>query len=330
VVQNNTQLKGIRNIFNLIISGLALILIGIIIVSIFFSTITYKVFSETDIFDIFNSNILFDEKLSYVLIGALLCIFTPILFLLAVVSKFIFKSTFSFKYLGIILVMMFFTGVGLLIYSGVNILLKYINQIENTEVENKILTKNDSLHIIINEITTNKQVNYLQLNGFKIQVCDSGRFIPIDFEINETFEDSANFSISKYYLGNKNKTKKENNQIVNINYQIINDTIIFPSHYFLPKSYPFIFQSAKVKFYLKTKSIFYANKTAQQAFGFINKNEKPTQFWFNINNLDDYDKWNNDDKKQNKIDREIEKKEAEIERKLEEKEAEIERKANNL
>ena len=98
----------------------------------------------------------------------------------------------------------------------------------------------------------------------------------------------------------------------------------------MPKSYSYVFQSAKVKFYLKANNHFYFNKTAQQAFGFINKNEKPTQFWFDINKLDDYDKWNINDKKQNKIEREIERKQAEIERKIEEKEAELERKADNL
>ncbi|MFZ4796205.1 MAG: PspC domain-containing protein [Bacteroidia bacterium] len=334
VAQNETQLTGIRNIFNFIISGFALILLGLIIVSIFFSTITYKVFSESDMFDVFHSNILLDENINYVLTGALLCIFTPILFLLAVISKFVFKSAISFKYAGMGLVIMFFTGVGLLIYSGVNILPKYFNQIENTEIDNQILGKNDSLHLIINEITTNKQVNYLQLNGFKIQVCDSGRFIPIDFEINETLEDSSNFSVSKFYKVNKNNPGSENDYIIKIEYQLKNDSIIFPSHYFLPKSYPFVFQRAKVKFYLKANNHFYANKTAQQAFGFIDKNEKPTQFWFDINKLDDYDKWNNNDKKQNKIEREIERKQAEIERKIEEKQAEIERKlerkADNL
>jgi len=321
--QNKEQLNGIRNIFNFIIAGLAMILLGIIIVSIFFTTITYKVFSESDVFDIFNSNILLEENITYVLTGALLCIFTPILFLLAVISKFIFKSAISFKYVAIGLVMMFFTGVGLLIYSGINILPKYINQMENTEIDTQILGTNDSLHIIINEVTTNKQVNYLQLNGFKIQVCDSGRFVPIDFEINETLEDSSNFSISKFYLGNKNKSGNRNNEIVKIEYITKKDSIIFPSHYFLPKSYPFVFQRAKVKIYLKANNHFYANKTGQQAFGFIGKNEKPTQYWFNTNKLDDYDKWN-------KIDREIEKKEAEIERKLEEKETELESKSNNL
>ena len=330
IVQNETQLSGIRNIFNFIISGFALILLGIIIVSIFFTTITYKVFSESDIFDVFHSNILLDENINYVLTGALLCIFTPILFLLAVISKFVFKSAISFKYAGMGLVIMFFTGVGLLIYSGVNIIPKYFNQIENTEIDNQILGKNDSLHIIINEITTNKQVNYLQLNGFKIQVCDSGRFLPIDFEINETLEDSSNFSVSKFYKVNKNKTDSDNLYSIKIEYQLKNDSIIFPSHYFLPKSYPFVFQRAKVKFYLKAKNHFYANKTAQQAFGFISKNEKPIQFWFDINKLEDYEEWNRNDKKQNKIEREIERKQEEIERKLEEKEAELERKADNL
>ena len=316
VAQNNTQLKGIRNIFNLMIAGLALIMIGIIIVSMFFTNITYKVFSESDIFDVFNSTILLDVNIGYVLTGVLLCTFSPILFLLAVISKFVFKAAISFKYAVLGLVVMFFTGVGLLIYSGVSVLPKYINQIENSEIESKTINGNDSIHIIINEIKTNKQVNFLQLNGFKILLTDSGRFIPIDFEINETLDDSSYLMISKFYLGDKNKHGNKMVEMVKIDYQIKNDSIIFPTHYFIPKSYPFVLQRVKVKIYLKANKHFYANKTTQQAFGFINKNESPTQFWFNTNKLDEYDKWN-----------EIE---SEIEKKLEEKEDEIERKTDNL
>lgn len=290
VTQNNTQLKGIRNIFNFIISGLALILIGIIILSIFFTTITYKVFSESDVFDIFNSTMLLDVNISYLLTGSLLCAFSPILFLLAVISKFVFKSAIRFKYAVLGLVIMFFTGVGLLIYSSISMLPKYMNQIENTDVESQVLNNKDSLYIIMNEVTAHKQVNFLQLNGFKILLCDSGRFVPIDFEINETLEDSSSVIISKFYLGNKNKSENKNDEIVKINYQIKKDTIILPTHYFIPKAYPFVFQRAKVKIYLKSNKHFYANKTAQQAFGFISKNETPAQFWFNSNKLDDYDK----------------------------------------
>ena len=316
VAQNNTQLKGIRNIFNLMIAGLALIMIGIIIVSMFFTNITYKVFSESDIFDVFNSTILLDVNIGYVLTGVLLCTFSPILFLLAVISKFVFKAAISFKYAVLGLVVMFFTGVGLLIYSGVSVLPKYINQMENSEIESKTINGNDSIHIIINEIKTNKQVNFLQLNGFKILLTDSGRFIPIDFEINETLDDSSYLMISKFYLGDKNKHGNKMVEMVKIDYQIKNDSIIFPTHYFIPKSYPFVLQRVKVKIYLKANKHFYANKTTQQAFGFINKNESPSQFWFNTNKLDEYDKWN-----------EIE---SEIEKKLEEKEDEIERKTDNL
>jgi hypothetical protein len=95
-----------------------------------------------------------------------------------------------------------------------------------------------------------------------------------------------------------------------------------------------LFQSVKVKFYVKAKNHFYANKTAQQAFGFIAKREKPTQFWFEINNINSYKNEDSNqsefERKQEKIERKIEEKQAEIERKLEEKGAELERKANNL
>jgi phage shock protein PspC (stress-responsive transcriptional regulator) len=327
VEQNNAQLDGIRTIFKIIIAGISTILLGIIIVSFFFSAAIINIESDLNIFDFIQSAIPFDPNFNLIITGFLLCFITPIIFLLAVVAKFVFKSTISFKYAAMGLVILFFTGIGLLIYSGINTIPKYINQIENTEVESQILSNKDSLHIIINEITTNKQVNYLQLNGFKIQICDSGRFVPIEYDINETLEDSSNFSISKFYIGNKNLTDSENIQVIKIDYQIKKDTLIFPSHYFLPKSYPFVFQKAKVKIYLKAKSLFYANKTAQQAFGFIRKKENPSQYWFNIDKLSDYGNW---DYKQRGIEEKLDKKQAEIERKLEEKEAELEHKSDNL
>jgi phage shock protein PspC (stress-responsive transcriptional regulator) len=318
VEQNDTQLNGIRNIFNFIISGFALILLGLIIVSIFFTTITYKIFSESDFFDVLHSNILLDENINCVLTGILLCLFTPILFLLAVISKFVFKSAISFRYAGMGLVILFFTGVGLLVYSGINLIPKYFNQIESSEINNQILAQNDSIYFIIDEIKTNKQINFFEHNDFKIQKCDSGQFVPIEFEIMETLEDSSNFSVSKQYRSAKDMIEV-NQSIIKLEYKIINDSIIFPSHYFLSKNHPFLFQSVKVKFYVKAKNHFYANKTAQQAFGFISKRETPTQFWFDINNVADYNKWNDEDKKKNNI-----------ERKIEEKEAELERKADNL
>jgi phage shock protein PspC (stress-responsive transcriptional regulator) len=333
VEQNDTQLNGIRNIFNFIISGFALILLGLIIVSIFFTTITYKIFSESDFFDVLHSNILLDENINCVLTGILLCLFTPILFLLAVISKFVFKSAISFRYAGMGLVILFFIGVGLLVYSGINLIPKYFNQIESSEIDNQILAQNDSIYFIINEVKTNKQINFFEHNDFKIQKCDSGQFVPIEFEIMETLEDSSNFSVSKQYRSTKDMIE-DNQSIIKLEYQIIHDSIIFPSHYFLSKNHPFLFQSVKVKFYVKAKNHFYANKTAQQAFGFIAKREKPTQFWFEINNINSYKNEDSNqsefERKQEKIERKIKEKQAEIERKLEEKGAELERKANNL
>jgi phage shock protein PspC (stress-responsive transcriptional regulator) len=333
VEQNDTQLNGIRNIFNFIISGFALILLGLIIVSIFFTTITYKIFSESEYFDVLHLNILLDENINCVLTGILLCLFTPILFLLAVISKFVFKSAISFRYAGMGLVILFFIGVGLLVYSGINLIPKYFNQIESSEIDNQILAQNDSIYFIINEVKTNKQINFFEHNDFKIQKCDSGQFVPIEFEIMETLEDSSNFSVSKQYRSAKDMIE-DNQSIIKLEYQIIHDSIIFPSHYFLSKNHPFLFQSVKVKFYVKAKNHFYANKTAQQAFGFIAKREKPTQFWFEINNINSYKNEDSNqsefERKQEKIERKIEEKQAEIERKLEEKGAELERKANNL
>lgn len=333
VEQNDTQLNGIRNIFNFIISGFALILLGLIIVSIFFTTITYKIFSESEYFDVLHSNILLDENINCVLTGILLCLFTPILFLLAVISKFVFKSAISFRYAGMGLVILFFIGVGLLVYSGINLIPKYFNQIESSEIDNQILAQNDSIYFIINEVKTNKQINFFEHNDFKIQKCDSGQFVPIEFEIMETLEDSSNFSVSKQYRSAKDMIE-DNQSIIKLEYQIIHDSIIFPSHYFLSKNHPFLFQSVKVKFYVKAKNHFYANKTAQQAFGFIGKRETPTQFWFEINNINSYQNEDSNqskfERKQEEIERKIEEKQAEIERKLEEKEAELERKANNL
>ncbi len=331
VAQNDAQLNGIRNVFKAIIAGIATILLSIIIVSFFFSAAVFNAISDLNFFDFVESTIPFDENFNLLITGFLLCFFCPILLLLAIIAKFGFKAGISFKYAGMGLVILFFTGVGLLVYSGINTLPKYFNQIENSEIDNQQLTNQDSIYFIINEIKTNRDVNFFKYNGFKIQVCDSGRFIPIEYEINETLEDTSSFSVSKYYRSPKNIS--ENNDLVKVklDYEIRNDSIIFPSHYFLPKSYPFLFQRAKVKFYLKSNTHFYANKTAQQTFGFIGRKENPTDFWFNSGKLEDYKKWSDKNhKRHRKLEKEQEEKEAEIERKLEEKEAELERKADNL
>jgi hypothetical protein len=89
--------------------------------------------------------------------------------------------------------------------------------------------------------------------------------------------------------------------------------------------------------------MFYADKTAQQVFSFINKSQTPSKFWFNTNNIENLIGNNSSDwddkteKKEVEMERKIEEKEAEIERKIEEnerkierKKEELERKANNL
>jgi hypothetical protein len=172
-------------------------------------------------------------------------------------------------------------------------------------------------------LNTGKQIDFFSNNEFKIQLCDSGIFVPINYEIDNTLENKSTYSINKQFKGVMvSKTKTKLAQIV-LQYKLAGDSIIFPSHYFIPKLYKFKFQTVKVKFYLKENVKFYANETAQKVFGFTGKRETPTQFWFEINNINSYQ---NEDSNQSKFER----KQEEIERKLEEKEAELERKADNL
>lgn len=323
VEQNNAQLDGIRSVFKFIIALIAIFLLGILVISFFFTAGMFSFFTNINLFDFLSNTVPFDENLSILLTGVLLIIFAPVLFLLAVIAKYAFKANIQFRYAGFGLVFLFFLGIGLLIYVGVNMGANYFQAVDITDIENENLPQNDSLKIIINELNTGKQIDFFSNNEFKIQLCDSGIFVPINYEIDNTLENKSTYSINKQFKGAMvSKTKTKLAQIV-LQYKLAGDSIIFPSHYFIPKLYKFKFQTVKVKFYLKENVKFYANKTAQQAFGFIGKRETPTQFWFEINNINSYQ---NEDSNQGKFER----KQEEIERKLEEKEAELERKANNL
>lgn len=334
VDQNNEQLDLIRNIFKIIIAGIALVLIGILVVSFFFTAGMFNLFTDSNVYDFLAETFPLDENLSLMVTGVLLVLFSPILFLLVVIAKFAFKANIHVKYTGSGLVFAFFLGIGLLVYSGLTSIPNYYKLLDSTDNSIDFLPANDSLKVIINDINTGKSIDFFSQQHFKIQLCDSGMFIPIEYQIEKTLENKATYEIIRKYKGSVVKEGASPSPM-QIDFIISNDSIIFPSHYFLAKPYKFKFQKAKVKFYLKANNTFYANKTAQQAFGFIHKNENPTKFWFSMEKMEDFE--NSDDRKQRKLEqrleqkeREIEEKKEKLERELEQKEQEMERKAEEL
>ncbi|MBJ7427541.1 MAG: PspC domain-containing protein, partial [Bacteroidia bacterium] len=334
VAQNNEQLGVIRSIFKIIIAGIALILIGILIVSFFFTAGMFNLFTDSNVYDFLVETFPLDENLSLMVTGVLLVLFSPILFLLIVIAKFAFKANIHIKYTGSGLIFTFFLGIGLLVYSGLTTIPDYYKLLDSTDNNIEFLPPTDSLKIIINEVNTGKSINFFSQNDLKIQLCDSGMFIPIEYQIVKTLEDKATYEIIRKYKGSVVK-EGANPSPIKIDFTISNDSILFPSHYFLAKPYKFKFQKAKVKFYLKANNTFYANKTAQQAFGFIHKNENPARFWFSMEKMEDFE--NSDDRKQRKLEQRLEQKEREmeekkekLERELEQKEQEMERKTEEL
>jgi phage shock protein PspC (stress-responsive transcriptional regulator) len=332
--RNQEQVGVIRSVFNIVIAAIAVFLLGTLIVSLFFTAGLFSFFTSIDLFDFLSETILFDENLSLLISGVLLIVFTPILFLLAIIAKYAFKANIKFRYAGFGLVFLFFLGIGFLVYSGINISPKYFQTIDSTDTENNDLPQNDSLKIIVNEVITGRSIDLFSKNELKIQLCDSGMFVPIDYEIDNTLEDKSTYTINKQYKGIRVSNNKARQSQMVLDYKLSGDSIIFPSHYFIPKPYKFSFQDIKVNFYLKENIRFYANETAQKVFGFIGKRETPTQFWFEINSINSYKNGDSDqskfEKKQEELENKIEEKQAEIERKLEEKEAELERKSDNL
>lgn len=327
VHQNQEQVGIIRFIFNIIIASLAIILLGILVISFFFTAGLFGFFTHLNLFEFLSETIPFDENLSLIITGVLLVIFSPILFLLAVIAKYAFKAQIQFRYAGFGLVFLFFLGIGLLVYTGIILGTNYYQSVDSTNTENKDLSQNDTVHFIINELNTGKQIDFFTKNEFKIQLCDSGIFVPIDYGIDNTLENKSTYTVKHQFKGAFGGEKTApNNQII-MKYKLEGDSVIFPSHYFIPKPYKFKFQSVNVKFYLKENTKFYANKTAQVVFGLLEKNDNPEKFWFEINEIDNETNWN---KKQSKFERKQEEKEAEIELKLEEKETELEQKADNL
>jgi phage shock protein PspC (stress-responsive transcriptional regulator) len=113
VHQNQEQVGIIRFIFNIIIASLAIILLGILVISFFFIAGLFGFFTHLNLFEFLSETIPFDENLSLIITGVLLVIFSPILFLLAVIAKYAFKAQIQFRYAGFGLVFLFFLGIGL-------------------------------------------------------------------------------------------------------------------------------------------------------------------------------------------------------------------------
>lgn len=331
--QNEANVTGIRNLFKFIIFAIAIFIIGIFITTAFFSAGLINVFVDNNMYDFIINSFPLNENLNLIITGILICVLTPVLFILAILSKFIFKANFSFKYAGSGLALLFFIGVGLLIYSGINEIPKYINQEENTLIDNKNFIQKDSLKIIVDEIKVGKKIDFFEYNVFKIHFCDSGIFVPIEYNLTKTLEDTASISITKKVIANNEEENVFENLI--FNYVFSNNIIHLPSHYFIPKGNKFKFQTVRVKLFLKENKTIYLNETAQSILGIINKNQTPSKFWFNTNNIENLIDNNSSDwedkieEKEAEIDRkieEVEKKKEEIERKKEE----LERKTDNL
>jgi len=335
--QNDENVKGIRNLFKVIIFAIAIFIIGIFITSAFFTAGLMSVFIDNNMYDFIINSFPLNENLNLIITGIFICVLTPVLFILALLSKFIFNANFSFKYAGSGLTLLFFIGVGLLIYSGINGIPKYINQEENTLIENKNFIQKDSLKIIVDEVKVGNKINLFKYNDFEIHFCDSGVFVPIEYNITKTLEDTASISITKKVIANDDDENVFDNLI--FNYVHNDNSFHLPSHYFIPKGKKFKFQTVKVKLFLKENKTIYLNETAQSILGIINKSQTPSKFWFNTNNIENLIDNNSSDwddkteKKEVEMERKIEEKEAEIERKIEEierKKEELERKANNL
>lgn len=351
-IQNESQLSFIRNVFKLVIFILALSIVGVFIASVFFTAGLFKVFFDENVYDFILNTFTLETDFNLIIIGVLLCLLTPILLVLAVLSKYFFKTDINFNYAGSGLFILFFIGLGLLIYSGINEIPRFINQEENTDITNTRFVQNDSLKIFVDEIKTNKSIKYFQFNGYKIQFCDSGIFVPVEYNFLKTLEDTATISITKKIIAQKDDENVFDN--VDFRYNSNSENLNFPSHYFIPKGKKFKFQSVKVKVFLKENKIIYLSETAQKISGIISRRKKPTKYWFNTNQLTR--SYNNDseenieneledieskvdstiDKIERKADEieqkaeELENKAEELRKKAEEKSEELNRKAENL
>lgn len=326
--QNSTQVNTVRNAFKTIIAAISLLLIGFIIIGIFFSAAIFDIFNYETTYTILKSMVPFENGLEIVTLGALLCIFTPILFVLALIAKFAFKANINFKYAGTGLIMLFFIGIGILVYSSIKIIPQFANKNVFYGNTHQTLPQTDSLVFEFNEIKCAKESNLFKNNGFKTQVCDSGLFIPIEYRIKRTLEDSASF-IALENFSYPNLPKSEINFPVfpfedRANYE---KTIQFPTHFFLNKNIPFNFQTIKVTFYIPEKAVFYLNQTAQKVFNVYKDGENNN--WFNINDISSYneEREEREEKRREKIEK-LEEKKAEIEEeriRIEEEKLELEK-----
>jgi phage shock protein PspC (stress-responsive transcriptional regulator) len=326
--QNSAQVNTVRNAFKTIIAAISLLLIGFIIIGIFFSAAIFDIFNYETTYTILKSMVPFENGLEIVTLGALLCIFTPILFVLALIAKFAFKANINFKYAGTGLIMLFFIGIGILVYSSIKIIPQFANKNVFYGNTHQTLPQSDSLVFEFNEIKCAKESNLFESNGFKIQVCDSGFFVPIEYNIKRTLEDSASFIVHENYsFPDTHKNEKPLSIFPFDNKAYYTTAIRFPTHFFLRKTDPFNFQHIKITFYIPEKAVFNLNKTAQKAFDVYKDGDNSN--WFNINDISSYneEREEREEKRREKIE-ELEEKKAEIEEeriRIEEEKLELEK-----
>jgi phage shock protein PspC (stress-responsive transcriptional regulator) len=164
IIENENQVAIIKNIFLGLIAVLGVGMIGLLIVFFFFSAGVFSFFDNSNLYEFLKMALPFDEGFKGLIVGIGLCIFVPILMLLVFVLKFIFKANISFRYAGSGLVLLFFVGIGLIVYGSIVSLPNKIEFRDNKKLTEQNINKNDSIYFIFNEINTGKMVDNFQFN----------------------------------------------------------------------------------------------------------------------------------------------------------------------
>lgn len=286
IEQNNNQVSFIRNLFKVIIAFIAVCLLGFIIVTAFFSAAIFDIFKIDVTYALLKSAIPFETGLEVVVIGALLCLFSPVLFVLAVIAKFAFKANIKLKYAGSALALLFFVGIGLLGYSAIKVIPNFTNKHKYFNTTQAILPKTDSLVFNLKEVIGDKESTFYNTNGFNLQLCDSGLYIPISYNIKRTLEDSASFTARLNHSFSNTEYLEEFLKALDFeNSKNYRDTIRFKTHFFLSKKMPFSFQHISITFYIPEKTKVYLSETSQKAFDVIDYYDHADKYWFTIDDI---------------------------------------------
>ncbi|MES2727836.1 MAG: PspC domain-containing protein [Bacteroidota bacterium] len=304
IEQNNNQVNFIRNLFKAIIAFIAVCLLGFIIVTVFFSAAIFDIFKIDVTYALLKSAIPFETGLEIVVVGALLCLFSPVLFVLAVIAKFAFKANIKIKYAGSALALLFFVGIGLLGYSAIKVIPNFTNKHKYFSTTQATLPKTDSLVFNLKEVIGDKESSFYNTNGFNLQLCDSGLYIPIEYKIRRTLEDSVSFTAkSNHSFSNSEYLDEFLKGLDFENSKNYRDTIRFKTHFFLSKKMPFSFQHISITFYIPEKTKVYLSETSQKVFDVIDYYDHADSYWFTIDEILNRDDHYYDDDKPEKPER---------------------------